>query len=83
MISSSLSKSQYNILRKNAKIHLTSLSIIYLQKYPSYHRIIVTKTETYPNDIIITEDKCEVNYNIYFDVHILNKCLRFSINLIF
>jgi hypothetical protein len=64
------------MLRKNAKLYNFDL-------YPSYPRIIVAKTEAYPNDIIITKDKCEVNYDIYFYFHILNKCLRFSINLIF
>ncbi|XP_003240805.1 uncharacterized protein LOC100576051 [Acyrthosiphon pisum] len=41
IISASLSKSQYNLLRKSAKHHHFDL-------YPSYHKIIAAKTETYP-----------------------------------
>jgi len=57
IISSSLSKSQYNLLRKSAKHHNFDL-------YPSYHKIIAAKTETYPNDLTITDEKCEVNSNL-------------------
>lgn len=55
IITASLSKFQYNVLRSNAKKHNHEL-------YPSYYQVLAAKVDSYP-DIIITEEKCEVtNY---------------------
>lgn len=51
IITASLSKFQYNILRSNAKKHNHEL-------YPSYTKVLAAKIDSYPEGI--TEEKCEV-----------------------
>lgn len=58
IIACSLSKFQYNMLRKNAKEHNHDL-------YPSYDQLLVEKVKAYPKQITIEEQKCEVS-NIIF-----------------
>lgn len=58
IISCSLSKFQYNLLRYNAKKHNHDL-------YPSYDRVLAAKVNAYPEEITIEEDKCEVNNTIF------------------
>lgn len=58
IIACSLSKFQYNMLRKNAKEHNHDL-------YPSYDQLLVEKVNAYPKQITIEEQKCEVS-NIIF-----------------
>lgn len=53
IITASLSKFQYNVLRSNAKKHNHEL-------YPSYAKVLAAKIDSYPDGIIITEEKCEV-----------------------
>ena len=58
IISCSLSKFQYNMLRKNARKYNHDL-------YPSYDRLLADKINAYPEQITIEEQKCEVN-NVIF-----------------
>lgn len=58
IITASLSKFQYNILRSNAKKHNHEL-------YPSYTQVLAAKIDSYPDGIIITEEKCEVTKKNY------------------
>lgn len=53
IITTSLSKYQYNQLRSNALKHNHNL-------YPAYNQVLAAKKNSYPDDISITEEKCEV-----------------------
>lgn len=53
IITASLSKYQYNQLRSNALKHNHNL-------YPAYNQVLAAKKNAYPDDILITEEKCEV-----------------------
>lgn len=65
IITASLSKFQYNILRSNAKNHNHEL-------YPSYYQVLAAKIDSYPDNIIITEEKCEVTkyINTLYNFHL-------------
>lgn len=53
IITAHLTKQQYSLIRSAAKEHNHDL-------YPSYHDILKAKSAAYPEDIVITEQKCEV-----------------------
>lgn len=58
IISCSLLKIQYNLLRENAKQHNCDL-------YPSYDRVLAAKKNTYPEEITFEEEKCKVINLLY------------------
>ncbi|KAK2574777.1 hypothetical protein KPH14_012977, partial [Odynerus spinipes] len=53
IITLDLTKEAYKTLRLSAKMHNHEL-------YPSYHRVLEVKKQFYPEEISITDKKCEV-----------------------